>query len=184
APADVGRVSVSLAMPAAAAMRFGVGADGVLLAHQSHVWTKHDTTSVLNAVTMPARAQTPLPHELLLDAPPPTLRPRRHPWPPPTLPALSPPLPFLSNHQIERRPDPSATVAQGSRASSDAAVPVRQGPARRCFYSAMAMELPPNPRSWTGRGRLLFESLVSSLPIHPSHTPFYLHICRYIFRSN
>uniref|UniRef100_A0A453N4S6 Uncharacterized protein n=1 Tax=Aegilops tauschii subsp. strangulata TaxID=200361 RepID=A0A453N4S6_AEGTS len=46
---------------------------------------------------------------------------------------------------------------QGSRASSDAAVPVRQGPARRCFYSAMAMELPPNPRSWTGRGRLLFE---------------------------
>ncbi|XP_037476170.1 uncharacterized protein LOC119353635 [Triticum dicoccoides] len=56
-------------MPAAAAMRSGVGADGadgVLLAHQSCVWTKHDTTSVLNAVIMlmPARAQIPLPHEL------------------------------------------------------------------------------------------------------------------------
>ncbi|XP_048541749.1 uncharacterized protein LOC125520775 [Triticum urartu] len=156
-------------MPAAAAMRSGVGADGVLLAHQSCVWTKHDTTSVLNAVIMPARAQIPLPHELPLDAPPPTLRPRLRPCPRPLPPPLLPRRKEKrrdagrSNHQIEWRPDPSATVAQGSRASDDAAVPVCQGPSRRCFCSAMAMELPPNPRSWTGRGRLLFQGKKDSV---------------------
>ncbi|XP_044445884.1 uncharacterized protein [Triticum aestivum] len=151
-------------MPAAtaAAMRSGVGADGVLLARQSRDNARPGSN--------------PLPHELLLDAPPPTLRPRRRQLPsdraaayglrPCPRPLSCPPLPrrkekrrdaCRSNDQIERRPDPSATVAQGSRASDDVALPVRQGPGRRCFCSAMAMELPPNPKSWTGRGRLLFQ---------------------------
>ncbi|XBH84731.1 hypothetical protein VPH35_072832 [Triticum aestivum] len=98
---------------------------------------------------MPARAQIPLPSR----TPPGRAATHAQTSPPPMASVHA----GRSNEQIERRPDPSATVAQGSRASDDAAVSVRQGPGQRRFFSAMAMELPPNPRSWTGRGRLLFQ---------------------------